>query len=129
VFCGYGEPTLRLEGVLRLASWGREQGLSTRLNTNGHAELIYGRDLVSELACCIDRINVSLNAPDEASYARVSNPELGPFAWRWVVGFMRRCRSRIPDTWASVVGKTLSPEEISAVRELCTRLDVRLMIR
>lgn len=129
VFCGYGEPTLRLDAVLRIASWGKKQGLSTRLNTNGHAELIHGRDIVSDLVGCIDRVNVSLNAPDEKSYTRVSNPEPGPYAWRWVVGFLRRCNRRIPRSWASVVGNVLSPEEISAVRELCSRLQVRLVIR
>jgi TatD DNase family protein len=128
-FCGYGEPTLRLDALLCIAAWGREQGLSTRLNTNGHGELIHGKDVVSDLATCLDRVNVSLNAPDEESYARISNPESGQCAWRWVVGFLRRCRAKMPDSWASVVGSTLSPEELSAARELCTRLRVRLLIR
>jgi TatD DNase family protein len=129
VFCGYGEPTLRLDTVLRLASWGKEQGLSTRLNTNGHGGLIHGRDISSDLVSCIDRVNVSLNAPDEQSYARVSNPEPGSYVWRCVVGFLRRCRGKIPRSWASVVGRSLSPEEISAARELCSRLQVKLMVR
>jgi TatD DNase family protein len=129
VFCGYGEPTLRLDAVLRIASWGKDENLATRLNTNGHAELIHGRDVVSDFVGLIDRVNVSLNAPDEQSYARVSNPEPGPFAWRWVVGFLRRCRAKIPRTWASVVGGVLSAEELSAVRELSSRLQVRLVVR
>ena len=58
VFCGFGEPTFRLEDILWLADQLKSQvpGLpALRINTNGHASLILGRDVTPELAGRIDR--------------------------------------------------------------------------
>ena len=129
VFCGFGEPTLRLDTLLEVGSWAKQMGLQVRLNTNGQAEMIHDRDVVSALSGVVDRVNVSLNAPDAEAYARVSNPRAGQEAWRWVVGFLRRCRIQMPESRASIVGTVLSPEEISATRQLCSSLGIKLVIR
>ncbi|MBN1423613.1 radical SAM protein [Candidatus Fermentibacteria bacterium] len=129
VFCGYGEPTLRIEELLEIARWATTQGLPVRLNTNGQAELIHHTDIISRLVGCIDRVNVSLNAPDAASYVRVSCPAAGDEAWPWVVEFLRRAVRHLPDAWASVVGAVLSPEEVSAARELAAHCGTRLLVR
>ncbi len=129
VFCGYGEPTLRLDTLIEIATWSKGKGFPVRLNTNGLVEMIHDRDVVSELIGLIHGVNVSLNAPDPHSYARISNPEGGEGVWRWVLGFLRRCLKYLPETWASVVGDALSPEELSATRALCSNLGVKLRVR
>jgi len=129
VFCGYGEPTSRLGALLEIAAWSKERGFPVRLNTNGLAEMIHERDVVFELIGLIDGVNVSLNAPDPHSYAGISNPEGGEDVWRCVLGFLRRCLHYLPETWASVVGDTLSPEELSATRALCSNLGAILHVR
>ncbi len=129
VFCGYGEPTLRIDELVEIARWVKGKGLSVRLNTNGQAELLHRGDVVSRLIGCVDRVNVSLNAPDEASYVRVSCPIAGGEAWRWVVGFLRRAVRHLPDAWASVVGRSLTAEEVSAAYHLTERLGTRLLVR
>ena len=49
VYCGYGEPTCALENLIASAKYAKEKyGLSIRLNTNGLANLYFGRDIVPE---------------------------------------------------------------------------------
>ena len=61
VFCGFGEPTIRLDALLAVANEIRRRGGTTRLNTNGQANMIHRRDVTGELAGAVDKINVSLN--------------------------------------------------------------------
>ncbi len=129
VFCGYGEPTLRFETLLRIAAWSKGRGLTVRLNTNGQAILINGGDALARLAQHVDRVNVSVNAPDEESYQRICCPRMGEATWRGVMGFLRLAKVRIGDVWASAVGRALSPEELSALRELMRLLGIPLHVR
>ena len=70
VFCGFGEPTLRLETLKQVATWVKERGGKTRLNTNGHADLINKRETAPELVGLIDTVSVSLNAQDRETFER-----------------------------------------------------------
>lgn len=74
VFCGYGEPTLRLDIVKSIAKKMKEKGLEVRLNTNGHGDIANKRPIAKELAGLIDKACVSLNAQDAATYAKVCTP-------------------------------------------------------
>ena len=76
VFTGFGEPTCRLDTVLHLTAWFHQRGTSVRLDTNGHAALMYpGRDVVAELkAAGLAAVSVSLNAESEEKYNRLCNP-------------------------------------------------------
>ena len=46
VFCGYGEPTLRLDVLKEVAAYVKSYGGKVRVNTNGLANREYGRDVV-----------------------------------------------------------------------------------
>jgi len=76
VFTGFGEPTCRLDALLRLTEWLNKKGLPVRLDTNGHAALMYpGRDVVAELKTAgLDAVSVSLNAESEEKYNRLCQP-------------------------------------------------------
>ena len=78
IFCGYGEPTLKLEILKKVAKFVKEnyQGAKVRLNTNGHANFIYKRNILPELVGLIDEISVSLNAPTEELYRELTQPNL-----------------------------------------------------
>lgn len=92
VFCGLGEPTLRLDVVLAVTEWCRVRRLTTRLDTNGLGSLANpGRDVPTELAAAgLDAVSVSLNAPDPISYDQICRP-LYDKAFREVVRFARAC--------------------------------------
>lgn len=76
VFTGFGEPTVRLDDVLKVTRWLRERGISVRLDTNGHACLLYpDRDVVSELKeAGLSSVSVSLNAESEELYEKLCLP-------------------------------------------------------
>lgn len=78
IFCGYGEPTLKLDVLKEVAKFIKEnyKDVNIRLNTNGHANFIYKRNIVPELVGLIDEISVSLNASSEELYKELTQPNL-----------------------------------------------------
>lgn len=78
VFCGYGEPTLKLDILKEVAKFIKEnyKGIRIRLNTNGHANVIYKRNIIPELVGLVDEISVSLNAPSKELYRELAQPNL-----------------------------------------------------
>ncbi len=103
VFCGYGEPTLRLDCLLEVASALKKKGAKIRLTTNGHGNLINKRRIVDDLAGLIDRVSVSLNAPDEETYNRICKPAFGPGTYNEVKKFIVECSRKLPEVEATCV--------------------------
>jgi TatD DNase family protein len=58
-FCGYGEPLLRLDLIKKVAAWVHERGVKVRINTDGQANLVHGRNVLPELAGLVDAVSVS----------------------------------------------------------------------
>ena len=85
VFCGFGEPTVRIEELKEISKRIRaEVGADIRLDTNGLGRLIHGRDILPEIAESVDAISISLNACNAEEYGKVtrctfdqSSPEYG----------------------------------------------------
>ena len=84
VFCGYGEPTMRLEVLLFVAQtlkgWiaqAKYPPFKIRLNTNGLGNLINHKDIVPDLRRVVDVVNISLNAENEAAWRRIVRPADG----------------------------------------------------
>jgi TatD DNase family protein len=96
VFCGLGEPTLRLYSVLDVAARLRERGGYIRLNTDGLANLVYGRDVTPDLEGLIHSLSVSLNAQDAATYDRHCRPQL-PGSYEAMLDFVARAREFVPE--------------------------------
>ena len=103
VFCGFGEPLLRLDDVVSVARELRARGARRiRVNTDGLASLVHGRDVVAELEGVVDAVSVSLNAPDADTYERLCRPGL-PGAYEAVLDFLRGAGERLPEATATVV--------------------------
>lgn len=71
VFCGYGEPTIRWEIVKKISKFVKDNGGKTRLNTNGHGNIINHRDITPEMRELIDTVSISLNTTDAQQYAEL----------------------------------------------------------
>jgi TatD DNase family protein len=71
VFCGYGEPTIRWDIVKQIAKYVKENGGTTRMNTDGHGNFINKRDITPELKGCIDTVSISLNSVYPDQYAEL----------------------------------------------------------
>ena len=78
IFCGYGEPMLKLEVIKQVAKYIKEKYPNTVLiiNTNGHANLVYKRNVLPELKGLIDKFSVSLNGENEEVYNELSQPHI-----------------------------------------------------
>ena len=132
VFCGFGEPTYRIDDILWLCDRLRESvpGLPPiRLNTNGHANLIHGRDVTPEPKGRIDALSIPLNASNAAEYVAVTRPKDGEAAWEAMLDFARRARAFVPVVMLSIVDKDKSPEELAACRALADELGAPLRVR
>ncbi len=116
VFCGYGEPTLRLDELKTIARGLQERGHRVRLNTDGLANLVHGRDITPEIAGLVDALSVSLNAQDAATYARYCPSKYGEKAYDHVKAFIRDARAHIPEIQATVVG--LPGVDVEACRRI-----------
>lgn len=127
VFCGYGEPTVRLDVVLEVGRRVREAGTRVRLDTNGHGNLIWNRNIVHDLTGSIDSVSVSLNAGDAESYRRLCHPRFGEKAFEHVVAFIRQCKEAGLETTASVVA--VPGVDIEAARGVTASLGVPLRVR
>jgi len=91
VFCGYGEPTLRLDAIKAVASELKKKGARIRVVTNGHGDLINKRTVAPELKGLVDSFSVSLNADTESVYAEVCKPEFGASSYTAVKEFIKAC--------------------------------------
>ena len=122
VFCGYGEPLIRLELVKEVARALKEEGRRIRINTDGQANLVHGRNILPELAGIVDSVSVSLNAADGATYARLCNTPFGDGGFRGVCDFLTQAKQYIPEVIASAV--TVPGLDVAAVRTLAQSLRV-----
>jgi TatD DNase family protein len=103
VFCGYGEPLLRLDLIREVAAWLKGQGITVRVNTDGLANLVHGRNVLPELSGLVDVVSVSLNAADSATYAELCRPPGGTDAFPAVCDFIREATRHIPTVIATAV--------------------------
>jgi TatD DNase family protein len=136
VWCGFGEPSFRLDLIKEAAPWLRSSGAKIRINTNGHACLIHGRDVLPELAQAVDEVSVSLNAPNSRKYLELCRPasdstiSLGGQAasaesfWEATLDFLSRAPAQFKRVQASVVGFALTADEIEECRSLALSLGV-----
>ena len=104
VFCGYGEPLIKINEVVEISKYIKENfpNLKIRINTNGHANAIHKRNVALELAPYIDLISISLNGENEEIYNLVSNPKI-PNAYEEVKRFIRACIEEKIQTITTVV--------------------------
>jgi TatD DNase family protein len=127
VFCGYGEPLLRLDLVKQVAERLKQRGYRIRINTDGQANLAHNRNILPELAGLIDSISVSLNAPDAATYGKICNTPFGDAGFAGVCDFMTLAKQCIPQVTASAV--TVPSIDIDACRALALSLGVEFRVR
>ena len=129
VFCGFGEPTERLDVLLETARYLKQHGVPCiRLNTNGLSDLIHGRNTAPDFQGALDIISVSLNAGTEEGYLKVTRPKFGKAAFPAMQAFAVACKQYVPQVMLSVVD-VLEPAEMAAAKQLAEKLNIHLRIR
>jgi len=127
VFCGYGEPLLRLDLVKGVAGWLKKQGVKVRINTDGQANLVHGRNILPELSGLVDSLSVSLNAADAETYQKWCQSDFGEAGYAAVKEFLQLASGVIPEVVASAV--TLPGLDIAACRKIAAELGVEFRER
>ena len=104
IFCGYGEPLLKFEELKQVSQYIKTHYPDTkiRVNTNGHANFVYQKNIVPELKGLIDEFSVSLNAPTKKEYNELSQPKFDE-AYEEVKKFIKACADEKISVVASVV--------------------------
>lgn len=130
VFCGFGEPTERMDLLLEVAAFVKENYQKPiRINTNGQANLINGRDVAPELKGLVDTISISLNTPNEEKYNEMVRSIYGDKAYGAMLDFAKEAKKYVPNVVLSTVDTTLSKEEEEQCRQICEKLAVTYRIR
>jgi TatD DNase family protein len=128
VFCGYGEPMMKLHVLKDVAKALKAKGVKLRLDTNGTGNLIHRRNVVPELAGLLDAVSVSLNAPDAGTYLKLCPNVYGINAFPAILEFIREARKYIPEVTATVV--EIPGLDVEACRKLAEKeLEVKFRIR
>ena len=128
VFCGYGEPTMRLEVLREVAEYLKKQGKRVRLNTNGLASAYYGRDIVPEIKDTVDTVSISLNEASAEKYDAVCHSIYGSKAYGYMLDFAEKCVKAGMDTALTVVD-VIAPEDIETCRRTAESIGARLRVR
>lgn len=131
VFCGYGEPTERLDDLLEVAKHIRAvSSVKIRINTNGLGDLIAGTPVAHKLAGLIDTVSVSLNTPNAEEYLTIVRPRFGAESFDAMLRFTGDCVKYVPNVVMTVVGEPVTSLEAQAkCQAICDNLGVKLRVR
>ena len=131
VFCGFGEPTMRLAELIELLQYVKttHPKISTRLNTNGLGSLEHGRDIAPEFEKILDVVSISLNSATAERYLKITRSKFGLQAYSAMFDFAERMKNFVPQVVMTIVDKVTPPDEIAACQKICDEHGLRLRIR
>ena len=127
VFCGFGEPTLRLKQLLEIAAYCKQSGTRVRVNTDGLGNLVNKRNILPELAQYVDALSVSMNAQNEEVYNQHCVPALKG-SYHSMLEFLRLAPDYIADTTATAI-EGLPGVDINACEQQAKQLRVKFRKR
>lgn len=127
VFCGFGESTLRFKTLIEIANYVKDKGGRVRVNTDGLANLVNKRNILPELAPCVDALCVSMNAQDEAIYNHHCQPLLNG-AYSAMLEFLADAPNYISDVTATAING-LEGVDIKACEKIASGLNVKFRRR
>lgn len=130
VFCGFGEPTERLDDLLEVAHYLKkaEPNLKIRINTNGLANMMHETDVTYRLKGYIDTISISLNASNEEEFYKLTRSKFGLPSFNGMLDFARKCKDNVNCVVLTVVD-IIGKEEIAKCQTICDELGVTLRVR
>lgn len=130
VFCGFGEPTERLDDMLEICGFIKEKfAKPIRVNTNGLADLIHGRNTAPEFKGLVDTISISLNTPNPERYLELTRSKFGIQSFDAMVKFAENVKKYVGTVVLSTVSTTLTETEEKECAAICNRIGVTYRIR
>ena len=131
VFCGYGEPSYRLYDIrdVALAVKEKHPEIKVRINTNGHSDLIWAKNTAPDYEGAFDIVSISLNTPNPKKYDEICHSKFGEKSHAALIDFAKNVKKYVSSVAFSVVGETLTQEEIKECKNIADRAGVTLRVR
>ncbi|MBO4389863.1 MAG: septum formation protein Maf [Lachnospiraceae bacterium] len=130
VFCGYGEPTERMDLVLDIANFVKKRSnIIIRLNTNGLSNLVNGPEIVSKYRDTIDEVSISMVSSTPNSYLTLSQSTYGIDSFQALLDYAAACKDAGCKVIMSTVESTITEEQEAKCRSICEELGVEYVIR
>ena len=130
VFCGFGEPTERIDVRLEVAAYVKKTyNKPTRINTNGLGNLVNGRDITPELKGLIDTVSISLNTPNKERYYELTRSKFGIGSFDAMIDFAKEAVKYVPHVVMTTVATTITKEEEAECQRICDNIGVKYRIR
>ena len=132
VFCGYGEPTERLDTLLEVSGRFRKShpAIPIRVNTNGLSDLIAGEPTAHRFKGLVDTVSISMNAPTAEEYVALCRPKFGAAAYSALLKFAEEVKGFVKDVVLTVVGtEDLTSEKEAACRRVAAEHGIPLRVR
>jgi TatD family-associated radical SAM protein len=127
VFCGFGEPTLRLKPVLEVSDYIQSRHGRVRINTDGLANLVHKRNVLREFTGRVDALSVSMNAHNETVYNRHCRPALRG-SYQAMLSFLEQAPRYVNEVTATAIDG-LQGVDIDACQRLAMERGVQFRRR
>lgn len=128
VFCGFGEPTYRIDEIEKIGKFLRQKSKRVRLNTNGQGNLINGYDITEKLKNAVDIVSISLNEATAKRYQEICHSIYGESAFDALIDFAVLCRQKGIQTVFSVVD-SIGVENVEKCRKIANDNNIELKVR
>jgi TatD family-associated radical SAM protein len=129
VFCGFGEPTQRLDALLEITKWLRQNNrlLPVRLNTNGLGnKLNPRRDVTKEMKeAGITKVSVSLNAQNAEVYNEICRPKIEN-SYQAIIEFINQAKQELE---IEITAITTPEVSLTQIEQIAKEMNVKFRIR
>ncbi|MFT8350810.1 TatD family nuclease-associated radical SAM protein [Clostridium saccharoperbutylacetonicum] len=129
-FCGFGEPTMALDTLIKVAEHIKNKSANTpiRLNSNGLGDLVHEKEIAPFFEGLIDTISISLNSSNAEEFLKLTRNKYGLSSYDSMIRFAISCKSYIPNVVMTVVD-CIGEKEIVACQTICDKIGVHLRVR
>ena len=128
VFCGFGEPLIRHDDLMKVAKYLKERrpDLPTRVNTNGLSSLYNKRDITPEFKGLLDTVSISLNTSNKEDYLKLTRSQYGIDSFDELLDFAKKCKAHVVLT---IVDTTIPEKDVEICKQIAQNIGVTLRIR
>ena len=116
-----------MKELIAVAQWVKGHGGNVRVNTDGLANLAHNRNVLPELADCVDSLSISMNGQTEDVYNLHCRPGLDN-SWQAMMDFITEAPSYIKDITATAIDG-LEGVDVEACEKLANNLGVKFRKR
>lgn len=128
VFCGYGEPTYKINEIEKIGKYLKDRKIKIRINTNGQGNLIHKKDITPIICKYIDIISISLNEVTREKYQKICRSIYGEKAYDSIIEFAKLCVNQKKEVILSVVN-IIDKKDIQQAKRIANTLGAKLRIR